>query len=233
MRKSLGDKRKYLTTEQIEDLTRVYHSALDEADDDPRVKVLHNADLGYQRISVERPLRRRWTVTQQAVEQVRTSKAFLAADIRHDAVLAALADLLDASEDTEVAFGKRLLNVCTAHRQVGLPTSVKKAILAACSITDSQADIVTDRTGRPVPDPELRDNENVPLAEDIRDYLAREVLPHVPDAWIDADKTKIGYEVPFTRHFYTYAPPRPVGEIDVDLDSVEASIQQVLRAVTR
>jgi type I restriction enzyme M protein len=74
--------------------------------------------------------------------------------------------------------------------------------------------------GKPQPDPALRDTENVPLGEDISAYLAREVLPHAPDAWIDEEKTKIGYEIPFNRHFYVFEPPRPLAEIDADLKQV-------------
>jgi type I restriction enzyme M protein len=84
-----------------------------------------------------------------------------------------------------------------------------------------------------LPRPDLRDNENVPLIEAIDAYIAREVLPHVPDAWVDEDKTKTGYEIPFTRHFYRYTPPRLLTEIDADIDAVEAEIQQVLRRVAR
>jgi type I restriction enzyme M protein len=87
--------------------------------------------------------------------------------------------------------------------------------------------------GQPEPDPELRDYENVPLGEAVEDYLKREVLPHVPDAWIDHTKTKIGYEIPFTRHFYVYKPPRPLPEIDADLKALEAEIQGLLREVTK
>lgn len=87
--------------------------------------------------------------------------------------------------------------------------------------------------GSPEPDADLRDYENVPLDEDVNEYLAREVLPHVPDAWIDHSKTKIGYEIPFTRHFYVYTPPRPLEEIDAELKALEAEIQELLGEVTQ
>ena len=74
--------------------------------------------------------------------------------------------------------------------------------------------------GKPMADSSLRDTENVPLSEDIDAYFKREVLPHAPDAWIDADKTKVGYEIPFNRHFYVFKPPRPLAEIDADLKGV-------------
>ncbi|CAA7611396.1 N-6 DNA methylase [Candidatus Terasakiella magnetica] len=85
--------------------------------------------------------------------------------------------------------------------------------------------------GKPVPDSKLRDTENVPMDEDVEDYFKREVLPHVPDAWIDHDKTKIGYEIPFNRHFYVFQPPRPLEEIDADLKQVVGRIQAMLTEV--
>ncbi len=78
--------------------------------------------------------------------------------------------------------------------------------------------------GKPQPDTSLRDTENVPLGEDVEEYFAREVLPHAPDAWIDHDKTKVGYEIPFNRHFYVFKPPRPLAEIDAELKTVTDKI---------
>ena len=74
--------------------------------------------------------------------------------------------------------------------------------------------------GKPVPDAGLRDTENVPLHEDVDTYFKREVLPHAPDAWIDHEKTKVGYEIPFNRHFYVFKPPRALAEIDAELKGV-------------
>ena len=112
--------------------------------------------------------------------------------------------------------------------------------------------IVTSQKGEPEPDPDLRDNENVPLPEvavswepdptdrlrslayriAVEDYMATEVLPYVPDAWVDYEKTKIGYEIPLTRHFYKYVPPRPLAEIDAEIKALEAEIHELLREVT-
>lgn len=86
--------------------------------------------------------------------------------------------------------------------------------------------------GKPQPDASLRDTENVPLTEDIAAYFAREVAPHAPDAWIDADKTKVGYEIPFNRHFYVFEPPRALAAIDADLDQVTARIQAMLKGLS-
>ena len=82
--------------------------------------------------------------------------------------------------------------------------------------------------GKPQPDSSLRDTENVPLTEDVQAYFEREVLPHARDAWIDHDKTKVGYEIPFNRHFYVFEPPRSLHEIDEDLKAVSASIMAML-----
>ena len=93
--------------------------------------------------------------------------------------------------------------------------------------------------GQPEANPDLRDNENVPLGEDIHEYFQREVLPHVPNAWIDKSKTDkqdgqvgiVGYEIPFSRHFYKYVPPRSLEEIDTDLDKVSREIMGLLAEV--
>lgn len=133
---------------------------------------------------------------------------------------------------------------------------VKKAILAALGETDPEAEICTDSKGNPEPDTNLRDTEIVPLPPDIQlplplgydkdanvnelvklvkshceNYLQAEVLPHVPDAWIDFDKIKVGYEIPLNRHFYVYQPPRSLDEIENDIKSLEADIMAMLGEV--
>jgi type I restriction enzyme M protein len=135
--------------------------------------------------------------------------------------------------------------------KVGAP--VRKAILTALSERDASADICTDAKGKPEPDPDLRDTEIVPLPKTIelplplgydnetghdkllalvkdhcQDYLKAEVLPHVPDAWIDHGKTKVGYEIPLTRHFYVYQPPRPLDEIAREIRELEKDILATL-----
>ncbi len=113
--------------------------------------------------------------------------------------------------------------------KVGAP--VKKAVLSALGERDEEADVCTDKKGDPEPDSDLRDYENVPLKEDIHEYFEREVKPHVPDAWIDETKTRIGYEIPFTRHFYEYTPLRPLEEIESDIRKLEEEIQGMLGEV--
>jgi type I restriction enzyme M protein len=131
-----------------------------------------------------------------------------------------------------------------------LPKAVDKAVWDALAVRDPDAPVITDR--KDYPDPDLRDNENVPLpgrveryeedpterlaspphraAVDV--YMAAEVLPFVSDAWVDHAKTKIGYEIPVTRHFYRYVPPRPLEEIDAEIRALEEEIQRLLREVT-
>ena len=133
-----------------------------------------------------------------------------------------------------------------------MPKGVEKALWDALAVSDPEAPVITNRKGEPEPGPDLRDNENVPLPaipvewssdpaprlasleyrSAVEDYLTAEVLPYVSDAWIDHTKTKLGYEIPLTRHFYRYVPPRPLTEIDAEINALEAAIQGLLREVT-
>ena len=115
---------------------------------------------------------------------------------------------------------------------VKLMAAERRAILSALSQRDPEAEACRDRDGNPEPDPELRDTENVPLTEDVDVYMAREVLPHVPQVWVDESKTKIGYEIPLNRHFYEYEPPRPLDEIEADMRVLEREIAGLLSEVT-
>ena len=141
----------------------------------------------------------------------------------------------------------------TGHK---IPTTIKKAIFAALGERDPDAEICRDKKGCPEPDSELRDTENIPLPPgavlplpmdfgpdkpndrliatfrgDVAVYMAREVLPHVPDAWVDYDKTKVGYEIPINRHFYVYNPPRPLHEIEADITKLEGAIAELLKGL--
>ena len=129
------------------------------------------------------------------------------------------------------AFRAALQDGC---RTVGLRllAGERNAVLSALSERDPEAAVCRNRRGEPEPDPDLRDTETVPLREDVDDYMAREVLPHVPDAWVDASKTKIGYEIPLNRHFYVYESPRTLDEIKSDLRALEREIAALLAEVT-
>jgi type I restriction enzyme M protein len=236
MRKSLGDKRKQISEAQIEHVTEVYGAALavaadPEHPDHGRVKVFSTRDFGYQRITVERPLKQRFEVADDTLAALESSKALGKWDGR-EALIAAFRDALGSVWWTKKEAEAGLL----AAAQFGgalwpSSTPVLKGIWAAVSVSDPDGEVQTVK-GTPLPDPDLRDYENVPLDEDVNAYFAREVLPHIPDAWIDHDKTKIGYEIPFTRHFYVYTPPRPLAEIDAELRDLESQIQKLLGEVT-
>jgi type I restriction enzyme M protein len=107
-----------------------------------------------------------------------------------------------------------------------------KAVLGALGGRDDSAEICRDRDGNPEPDPELRDTESVSLKESIAEYFKREVLPHVPDAWIDESKTKVGYEIPLNRYFYRYEPPRSLDVIEADIRKLEQEIVSQLAGIT-
>jgi type I restriction enzyme M protein len=114
---------------------------------------------------------------------------------------------------------------------LSIPSALFKVILMALSERDETADVCLDTKGKPEPDPDLRDNENVPLKENIAEYMKREVLPHVPDAWVDESKTKVGYEINFNRYFYKYTPPRPLEVIEAELKQIEREIADMLAEV--
>ncbi len=115
---------------------------------------------------------------------------------------------------------------------IRLSATELKAVCAALGERDENAQICTDKHGNPEPDAELRDTETVPLKESIEAYFQREVFPHVPDAWIDHSKTKIGYEIPLNRHFYRYEPPRELEEIEAEIKTLEGEILDLLKEVT-
>jgi type I restriction enzyme M protein len=237
MRKSLGDKRKRISDDQISHITSLYADALSAADspghpDHAKVKVFRTQDFGYQRITVERPLRLRFEITEDTLTALEASKPLAKWEDRDTFVAAARASAGTVWwTKKEATAGLRDL---AASASVLWPSnaSVLKGLWSAVSVSDPSGELQTDKLGKPLPDPDLRDYENVPLDEKVEEYFAHEVIPHVPDAWIDQEKTKIGYEIPFTRHFYVYTPPRPLAEIDAELRSLESQIQALLGEVT-
>ena len=221
----------------------------------PRVvtRVFANEDFGYREVTVERPLRLNFAATHERITRIEDERGFqgLAKSRKqpgpaHDAEVAegqarqkAIRDLLLSLADQtdgqvvrdQGAFVEQLSN---AEQSAGvrLKAAERRTILSALSERDPDAEVCRDRDGNPKPDTELRDTEKVPLAEDVDVYMAREVLPHVPEAWVDEAKTKIGYEIPLNRHFYVYEPPRPLDEIEADLQALECEIASLLSEVT-
>jgi type I restriction enzyme M protein len=237
MRKSLGDKRKQVSKDQIGHITELYvHAVAVAADaghpDHAKVKIFGTRDFGYHRITVERPLKLRFEITEDTLVALEESKPLSKWDGR-DAFITAVRGLLGTVWWTKADARAGLL---AAARSDGVlwpsGTPYQKAIWAAVSVSDPEGEVQLAKDGTPEPDPDLRDYENVPLDKDIDAYFASEVTPHVPDAWIDRTKTKVGYEIPFTRHFYVYTPPRPLAEIDAELRDLESQIQKLLGEVT-
>jgi type I restriction enzyme M protein len=124
-----------------------------------------------------------------------------------------------------------VLEAAVSSHDVKLTAPLRKGLLSALSERDETAEICRDADGNPEPDSELRDYENVPLKEDIHECFEREVRPHLADAWIDEEKTKVGYEIPLTKHFYKYTPPRPLEEIQAEIAELERKIMGMLREV--
>jgi type I restriction enzyme M protein len=247
MRKALGEKRKEISTAQIDEIVALYG---DFAENE-KVKIFPNEAFGFLRITVERPLRLRWEVTDETIATAFATKAIekLPTETQTE-----LGELL--KDELGAAFAAQRELMATFKDAVGvleLGAPAQKALWSALAVRDENAPIVTDRRGNPEPDPELRDAENVPLPpvpvsfeEDptarfaklpyttaVDDHMREEVLPYVPDAWLDHDKTKIGYEIPLTRHFYKYVPPRPLGEIDAEIKALEDEIQRLLGELAR
>ncbi|MCY3748980.1 MAG: class I SAM-dependent DNA methyltransferase [Chloroflexi bacterium] len=216
-------------------------------------KIFDNDDFGYRKITVERPLRLSFAATAERIARIEDERAFVnlatskkSRGSAHDAEVAdgqarqqTIRDTLETLADTTSGqtvnnrdeFAARLRAAAEAHG-VKLSAPERNAILAALGERDPQADVCEDRNGNPEPDTAQRDTETVPLGEDIDAYMAREVRPHVPDAWVDRDKTKTGYEIPLNRHFYVYEPPRPLVAIEADLRTLETEIAQLLAEVT-
>lgn len=246
MRKSLGSKRHELTGEAIQQIVGLYSAGKNMCDEprgdgspdgatsDPRVKVMANQEFGFARLTVERPLRPVW-------------RADTALDVLDGELAAALRPLVGTVWAAEAAAKKALLDAGLEPKQV-------TAVLKAAAGTDpdaapKKAKKNAKHGGEFEPDTALRDQENIPLPDDYlsmspveqqvavqvaaEKHLETEIRPYVPDAWIDHSKTRIGYEIPFTRQFYVYTPPRPVAEIRAEIDALEEQIQGWMKGLAK
>ena len=223
-KRSLGDKRRHIAAEQIEEIVQLYG----RFEGSERSKLFDNDDFGYTRVTVEQPQRLRYQMTIEdkarfldacpyLLDDVQAIDKALGREPKYDwnATWESIADLLHEHQSRWKKVEQRLFRDVFTEK-------------------DPQAERVR-KDGREngyEPDPGLRDFENVPLKDDIDAYFEREVRSHVPDAWMDRDKDKVGYEINFNRHFYKYTPPRPLEEIDADLKKAEEKIMRLLREVT-
>ncbi len=284
MKKSLNNKRNEITDKQIHQLTRIYGNCRDgetaevpiDGSRETRIVscIFENREFGFLKVTVERPLRMNFETTAERIARLDGQTAFAnlatskkrkdedaaAKEIEEgrklqDAIRAMLAKLEGKGRYMDREMFEADLD--SAARQAGnnIARPIKRAIFAAMGERDLNAEICRDK-GRPVPDSELRDTENIPLPKGtalplpmefgpdkpndrlvkafrtvIDDYMAGEVLPHVPDAWVDYDKTKVGYEIPINRHFYVYKPPRPLEEIEADIAALEGEIAGLLKGL--
>jgi type I restriction enzyme M protein len=230
LRKGLGSKRNELSPKNIETIVGL-HSGFEDGE---HSKIFKNEDFLYRAITVERPLKQNWQATPERIEAVFESKAIQKLGEEDAAGLRWLLEGLDS--DTvwrdRPAFQKALKDAAKASG-FPLPATLLKAVTSELGEQDDTAEPALDAKGKPEPDGSLRDSENVPWDEDIDAYVEREVRPYAPDAWVDHAKTKEGAEIPFTRHFYTYVPPRPLEEIDKDLEAVMAELRVMLAEVEK
>lgn len=243
MPKSLGDKRRRLSWAHIDEILTAHRAF----EDTGRSKIRADKEFLFRRITVERPLRLRYEIDAAAIEQLQGEKAF-ANLIKPAANAKDPAQAIERGEAAQAAIvaGLRALSgfastnrdeakvkLKGALKEVEKPSAaLRKAAWKAISVRDPAAPVVTGSNDEPESDPELRDYEMVPLAESVDDYMAREVLPFVADAWVDGSKERVGSEIPFTRLFYCYEPPRPLEEIDAEIRELEGKIQELTAEVT-
>ena len=232
MRKSLGSKRKLLDEAQIEEIVRIYGENIATQTS----KIFDTTDFGYRRITVERPLQLSYYPHDaDRLEALQNDKAFKKMKEIGVEVIIALGAMESDNIMSRTEFRKEL----DKHLSSKLTASQFKLIQKHISIHDNNAELCHDSKGKLEANPNLRDYENIPLSEDINQYFAREVTPHVPLAWIDEKKRDtqdgkvgiVGYEIPFNRHFYEYTPPRPLEEIDAELETLTKEIMEMLREI--
>ena len=241
MRKSLGPKRREIPDVARREIVRIFAEMLNGNREPTEFsKTFDTTDFGYREVRIERPLRLNFQATPERFERLKAEKAFRRLDA--DAQVAIL-EALDARISTALFTNRdefdRALTGALKAAGVKIGAPVRKAVLSALSEQDEDADTCMDKSGNPEPDTDLRDHELVPLKEDWREYIEREVKPFVPDAWVnenhrdarDGEVGRVGYEINFNRYFYRYVPPRPLEEIDAELKTLEAEIAGLLMEV--
>lgn len=242
--RSLGSKRRWISPEHRQRIVALYR----DMEPNEHCRVFDNADFGYRRVRVERPLRLNFHASPARIQRLADQPAFKAlvedkpnraakaaeGKLLQEAILRALSRLPDQLSRDPAEF---LTWLKDALAPLKLKEPLRKAILAALTERDERAEPVTDAQGNPEPDPELRDYENVPLKEDVRTYFEREVKPFVADAWIDEsfrderDKRVgvVGYEINFNRHFYRYTPPPHPADLAREIEKQERAIAALLQ----
>jgi type I restriction enzyme M protein len=229
MKKSLGSKRKQFSEDDIKKIVRTYG----EFEASKTSKIFDTTEFGYRRITVERPLQLSYYPhNADKLAALQNDKAFAKLKDGLDGeILTSLSNISDDKIMDRVLFKKSL--------NLKLTASQFKLIQKHIAEHDDEAELCRDGKGKLEANTDLRDHENIPLGEDINGYFSREVTPHVPLAWIDEKKIDkqdgevgiVGYEIPFNRHFYEYMPPRPLEEIDAELETLSKEIVEMLREI--
>lgn len=252
MPKSLGNKRNKIDEgRQIPKIAGIYGNFRDEEtacfeEEDPVTKepvrrnrvvsrVFENEDFGFRQIVVERPLRMNFQASPERIERLGNVPAFAKLrEHRQEQICELVQAFADCHGDTLYRDRDEFLadwHEIATKAGSKMQSIERKAVLEGLGDRDPAAEICRNRRGEPEPDPKLRESEIVPLREDVDDYLRREVLPHVSDAWPNHGKTKVGYKIPLMRHFYCYDPPRSLEEIDGDIKALQHDIVELLEEV--
>lgn len=237
--RNLGDKRHTIPPESINKIKEDYKTFKETEN----VKIFDNEDFGYTKVVVERPLQRNYQVTEERLDNLYSIPAFKK--------LAESKNKNPEEKITEEKEGKqKQQEIIESLKKIGenkytnyddFEAKIKQAlekyefksgmiknIILKLSEYDETAEIVTDKKGNPKADSELKDTEKIPLKKDIDEYFQEEVTPYYPKAWMDRKKDKIGYEINFTQYFYTYTPPRPLEEIEKDIEKITQEIRELI-----
>ena len=241
MRKSLGSKRREMPATAIADIVEIYRTMPDgEHEMAEFSKVFDTTAFGYREVRIERPLRLKFEVTEGAVHSLANEKPIQKlSTVEREALTSVILNELNGKTWMDRSPFIKDLDKALKNIDIKLGTPAKKAIVAAFGQRDESAEICLDKSGHPEADPTLRGHELIPLDQEWLDYVAREVMPFVSDAWVDEDcrdaATKevgrIGYEINFNRYFYQYSSPRPLREVGADLVTLEREIAALLKEV--
>lgn len=234
MRKSEGTKRRYLNEAQIDEVVREY-AAFEETE---RSKIFNTTDFAYRKVTIKRPLKAKLVINKTKLKTLFEQKAFAAlSEAQQTAWIAFLRENLG---EKDYSWASEIVKIKNQAPGFGKTSkALANAFIAVFMERAEDAAPVLDDKGQVIPDPSLNDTESVPFGISVEDYFKAEVLPHVPDAFIDYSVRDskdgavgiVGYEINFNRYFYKYLPPRALQEIDADLKACEARIQALLAEV--
>lgn len=242
MRKALGNKRRLISDEAADEITRIYSEMLSlDSELGQFSKVFDKEDFGYREIRIERPLKLAFKITEEGLKSLQNSKAFRKLEGNdRDRIRDILSNKLSQNKrwlDRE-EFVKALENAFK-DSDFKCESPIKKIIINVMSEKDDNGTICKDGKGNIEADPDLRSHEMIPLKENLEKFMEKEVYPFVSDAWVnetyvdqkDGNIGRVGYEINFNRYFYKYVPPRPLEEINIDLQNLELEIKDLFDGV--